>query len=116
MDISEEVRSGLPTIFLPPIDVVVPGANVNDPSDEHDIEYNSWCNEQIKTALANQEEENTKRREAWVEDFGPMPDYVKNTMVMTQYPGDTLDTGNDSRDVVALDRDGEIVVLDSGVR
>lgn len=116
MDISEEVRSGLPTIFLPPIDVVVPGANVNDPSDEHDIEYNAWCNEQIKTALAIQEKENAKRRNAWVEDFGPMPEYVKIAMIMTQYPSDTLDAGNDSRDVVTLDRDGEIVVIDSGVR
>ncbi len=117
MDISEEVRSGLPTIFLPPIDVVVPGANVSDPSDEHDIEYNAWCNEKIKQALKQQEDDNANRREGWDEEaFGPIPEYIKTTMVMTEYPGDTKSSGNDSRDVVSLDRNGEIIVLDSGVR
>lgn len=113
MDISEEVRSGLPTIFLPPIDVVVPGANVSDPSDEHDIEYNAWCNEKIKQALKQQADDNAKRRENWDEEaFGPTPEYIKNTMVRTRYPADDFE----SEDVVALDSDGEIVVLDAGSR
>lgn len=117
MTVSSDVRKGLATVFLPPIDVVIPEANRDDPSDEHDIAYNAWCNEQIKTALLAKEAENAEKRAGWDHDrYGDLPAYVEKTMVMTEYPGDTTEFNNDSRDVVALDRDGEIVVIDSGVR
>lgn len=117
MTVSKQVRAGLPTVFLPPVDVVIPGADPENLTDEQDIEYNQWCNEQIIKALRDKEAENSARVASWDEDqFGPVPDEIKTAMVLTEYPHDTSADGDDSRDVVALDRDGDIVVVDSGVR
>lgn len=115
--IDEKTRAGLRTVFLPPHDVVVPGADNVNPTDEDDIRYNEWCTQQIKQALNDVKAENEKRLK-WFEDHPDqeIPEYLEKPMVMTQYPRDTVERGNDSRDVVSLDRDGEVVVLDSGVR
>ena len=121
MTVSSETRGGLETIFLPPIDVIVKDVEVvlgaPVPTDEQDIAYNAWCTTQIKNALHAKEAENAAARKEWNADkYGEMPEYLATTMMLTHYPADTDKPDDDSRDVVALDRDGEVVVLDSGVR
>lgn len=111
MAISKETRAGIRCVYLPPHDVVVSDVDMNNISDEQDIEYNAWCTNEIKRVLAEIEADNVHRRNNWPEGE-ELPEYVKTSMARTHYPADDFE----SEDVVALDRDGEIVVLDSGSR
>lgn len=119
MTVSKEVRDGLQTIFLPPIDVVVPGADPHQPTDEHDMAYNAWCNKRILEELKKKDEENQSRianlrgaTNMLAEDREALIESLKVPMARTRYPSDDFD----SEDIVSLNRDGEIVVLDAGSR
>lgn len=114
MEITQRVRDNLTTLFLPPHDVLVPGANNDDPSDEHDIEYNRLCNEMIIARLRDIEKSNAivddaRREELEKAELGAM---LERPMIRTRYPKDDFD----SEDVVSLDGEGNIEVLDAGSR
>lgn len=110
MDIKE--RAGLRTVILPAHDGVVPGiSDLENITDEQDIQYNTWCNEFITRSLREVEDDNQKQIDNWdISKFGPMPVRLERAMVRTRYPKD--DDG--SEDVVALDEDGKIVIIDAG--
>lgn len=78
-----------PTITLPTIQEVVPGVNPLDPTDDEDRAWNAHCTELVK---------------AFAQEHG---------IVRTHYPFDHEDGSSD--DTVALDTEGEIMILDGGV-
>lgn len=84
----------IPVLVLPPVSELVPGANDENPDPNHRDEYTVRCNELIREAL---QASPAKR-------------------IKTQYPGDTTDEGNDSRDELILDRNDNVVVVDFGAR
>lgn len=110
MKISEETRSGIRTVYLPPIDVAVPGVDLENISELDQSRYKAWCENEIKNHLRSVGVENAIRRANWPADTD-MPEYVQRDMVRTRYPED--DFG--SEDVVALEN-GNVVVLDPGTR
>jgi len=85
-------RAELPELVLPSLVEVVPSANPDDPTDEEDIIYNSWCNQHINAFLSN---------------------IGRGAMCLTRYPSDTVTETIDSRDVVTLDETGAVVIVES---
>jgi len=121
MTVSKEVRDGLQTVFLPPIETVVEGVDLTEITDEQDIQYNAWCTAKIKQALLDKRAENQKRidnirsgatgrmsEEAQAEAIKSL----EVPMLRTRYPKDDFE----SEDVVSLNNDDEVVVLDTGTR
>lgn len=114
--IDNKTRGMLETLYLPPIDVIVPDVNILDPTDDEDIAYNAACNERIKERLAaiTIRNEAALADPATVErltDAGVIAAYER-PMIRTHYPADDFE----SEDIVSLDENGEIVVLDAGER
>lgn len=91
MDDKAPERDSLPVLFLPKHSDVTPGADDDAPTDEQDIAYNTHCILLIKENLRA---------------------HGEGAKIRTHYPYDDAD----SEDIVTLDREGEIVVLDSGTR
>ncbi len=89
------------TIELPPHSHIIPGADDANPSDEHDEAYNAWATDLLTRALL---EERAAKAEG--DDSPPL--------VKTHYPHDALDGSTD--DTLSLDREGLIVVIDTGAR
>lgn len=79
-----------PTLTLPPIDQVVPGADPAHPNPADSDVYNAHCTDVIRFALGQSE-------------------YIR-----THYPYDLPDGSSD--DTLTLGDDGEIVVVDPGVQ
>lgn len=79
-----------PTITLPPVEYVVAGADPENLTDEQDKAYNAHCTELVK-------------------DFAR-----EHGTVRTHYPFDLPDGSSD--DTVALNDEGELVILDGGVQ
>ncbi|QKN87723.1 hypothetical protein IXEL_22 [Microbacterium phage Ixel] len=79
-----------PTINLPRIEEVVPGAFPSMPTDDEDRAWNAHCTELVK---------------AFAKEHG---------IVRTHYPFDLPDGSSD--DTVTLDDSGEIIILDAGVQ
>ena len=79
-----------PTITMPTLDEVVPGANPENPTPEQADAYNAHCTELVRKALESSE-------------------YVR-----THYPFDLPDGSSD--DTLALDGAGEIITVDEGVQ
>lgn len=94
---SEAIR----TVVIPPHSEVIAGADDADPSDEHDEAYNAWATEKLTQALL---EERAAKPEG---DTSP-------PLVKSHYPHDAPDGSTD--DTLSLDRDGRIVVIDTGER
>lgn len=67
-------------------------------TDDQDIAYNQHCVDLITAALREEQAAG------------------KEPVIKTQYPLDTTEPGNDSRDIVGLTGSGEVIILDSGVR
>lgn len=120
MTVSKEVRDGLKTIFLPPIDTVVAGVDLDAITDEQDKAYNAWCTAEIKRQLLEKAAEDQARYDRIDSGEAAMSSSAKSdaletlavTMLRTRYPADDFE----SEDVVALDDDGNIIVLDAGDR
>lgn len=121
MQITEEIRGGLPIVILPQAHMVLsgkePGASLT--LEEEDI-YNVRCNEMIVSALAVKREKNLVGLSILGETGGggrmsaeeraSLIEILKVPMIRTRYPKDN----SGSEDVVSLDEDGNIVVLDVG--
>lgn len=107
----EKTRASLRTVFLPAHDGVVPEADPESITDEQDIAYNAWCTQFITRSLRELEEANKSSLATWDHSkFGAPPAHMERAMLRTRYPRDT----EGSEDVVALDEDGNIVILDAG--
>ena len=78
-----------PTITMPTLDEVVPGANPESPTPEQADAYNAHCTELVRKALGSS-------------------DYVR-----THYPFDLPDGSSD--DTLTLNGAGEILTVDEGV-
>lgn len=85
-------------LIIPPINEVIAGADPDDPSDADDKAYNAFATELVLSTL----------KDMRAEGLDPL--------VLTQYPHDTVEEGNDSRDLVTLGRHEEVSVIDGGVR
>jgi len=109
-----EVRSALEAVYMPPVDVVVIGADNADPSPEHLAIYRQWCDDTLKVKLQAVNARNEEIAAGWDEerDLRPLPDNYKRPMVRTHYPFDDFE----SEDVVGLDANGNIEIIDEGSR
>lgn len=109
-----EVRSSLKAIYMPPIDVVVEGADNVNPKPEHEKIYKLWCDNSLKAELQVVDLRNKEIAATWDEavDLRPLPEQYKRAMVRTHYPSDDFE----SEDVVGLDGNGEIEIIDEGSR
>lgn len=112
MDI--ETRAALQVLFLPPLSTVIDGADDLNPSEEDMAAYQAWCDARIREELAATERSNAKVAAVWDEtvERRPLPDNYKRAMIRTHYPLDE----RDSEDVVGLDKDGNIEIIDEGIR
>lgn len=89
------VEPEIEVLVLPPVEEVVSG----EPGPELDADYSAWSASYIREQLLS-------RRT--VEDPHPR--------LLVQAPTDTIEEGNDSRDLVTLGVRQEVVVIDPGVR
>lgn len=122
VEVSKQMRDGLPTVILPPISVVVgkePPLVIGDLTREDEGKYNAKCNEIIISSLIKKSQENDSViRALEAGEVGRISEEQKNQkieelkipMVRTRYPYDN----EGSEDVVSLDENGKIIVLDSG--
>ena len=129
MEISQQIRAGLPLIILPPIDVAVIGVDLDNVSEEELAAYQEYCDEFIKRTMLNTQRLYKQDRDravaerdaaiAAIPDGQPVPARLQQpipgigpAMARTRYPYD--DDG--SEDVVSLDRDDNVVIVDAGTR
>lgn len=89
----------LPVLVIPPITELVPGVDEENPSFEHRDSYAEQSLALIHEALMEQKRSG-----------------VSEPRLLVQFPEDTTEEGNDSRDTVMLDRHDTVVVIDPGVR
>ncbi|QLF84357.1 hypothetical protein SEA_KARATE_33 [Microbacterium phage Karate] len=109
--ISEETRYGIRCVYLPTYEIALPGVDPENPSDAQKAAYQAIIDNELRRQIMSVGVENEIRRANWPSDM-EMPEYVKRDMVRAHYPSD--DFG--SEDVIALDENGELVVLDAGSR
>ncbi|QNN98599.1 minor tail protein [Microbacterium phage MortySmith] len=111
MAISQETRYGIRCVYLPTYEIALPGVDAENPSDAQKEAYQAMVDNELRRQIASVKVENDIRRANWPADTD-MPEYVQRDMVRAHYPDDDFA----SEDVVALDDDGNLVVLDKGSR